>query len=377
MTFQEQIKIALEHSDLSEFCFTEHKIAGDDCILCVPNHIGAHWNAYNLILRSIVYRKSDYFPVSLGLKKFFNWGEHTELTPPLADLTDAHLLSKIDGSCLIISKYKGQFIIRTRGTINAAEKMENGFEIELLMQKYPKIKEIFKEDTCGFSIITEWVSPNNVIVIQYPEPDLYLTGWVAHADYSLFNQTTLNHMAKTFLDVKRPEVFNFNTTAEMITTIEQLKGQEGIVVYHDNDQSILKLKSTEYLAKHRFKASASLETTLDMFLTMGQPRYIDFEKKLTETFDYECFTMIQEFAKQICEASLQVDNLIQGMQYFIDNKVTCLETRKEQALTIIQKYGEAKQSGYLFKLLDGKALDIDDIKKLILTNVLTNNNKSV
>jgi hypothetical protein len=39
-------------------------------------------------------------------------------------------VEKLDGSTLIVSKYNGQYILRTRGTVDAS-KLANGFELEL------------------------------------------------------------------------------------------------------------------------------------------------------------------------------------------------------------------------------------------------------
>jgi hypothetical protein len=53
------------------------------------------------------------------------------------------------------------------------------------------------------------------------------------------------------------------------------------------------------------------------------------------------------------------------MRNFVNTKVRNLPTRKEQAMVILNSYGETNRSGYLFKILDNKPLENDDYKKLL------------
>lgn len=102
-----------------EFSFKEVEIAGDLCVLITPL-ISAKFTDLNKIYRSSIWRVSDGFPVSLGFRKFMNFNEQPAFEPvaPYYD-KDFVLTEKLDGSCLIVSKYKGKLIVRTRGTISA------------------------------------------------------------------------------------------------------------------------------------------------------------------------------------------------------------------------------------------------------------------
>src|SRR3990167_4053465 len=125
--------------DLNNFQIKEKKIGGDECVLVNPSNQGCNWDCSNIIYRSSIWRKSDGFPVSLGYKKFFNFGiEHPEIEPFPNSLKNVILEEKLDGSLLIISKYKGELIIRTRGSFDI-ETLENKAEIYYLLEKYPTI----------------------------------------------------------------------------------------------------------------------------------------------------------------------------------------------------------------------------------------------
>ena len=108
--------------NLEQFNVKDCVIGGDECFLVTPKDMGVEWTDENKIFRSSIWRKSDMYPISLGYRKFMNYGEKPEFEP--FEFKKATAIRKIDGSCLIVSRYKGELIIRTRGTIDAS-KLEN------------------------------------------------------------------------------------------------------------------------------------------------------------------------------------------------------------------------------------------------------------
>ena len=142
IAFQEKIKIALENSNPEDFNFKDCVICGDECVLVTPKNPSVKWTQKTKYLRSVIYRKSDHYPVSLGFPKFVNWSENQENFPLPASLEGCEINTKIDGSLLIVSSYEGEQIIRTRGTVSA-RLLDSGFEIEILKKKYPKALSVF------------------------------------------------------------------------------------------------------------------------------------------------------------------------------------------------------------------------------------------
>lgn len=339
-----------------------HVIADEECSLVQPIHIGAKWHRDNLIFRSSVWN-SNGEAVSLSLPKFFNWGEQPDIHNHPVTTDNCELIEKIDGSLLAISQYKGVQIVRTRGTVDAT-KLDNGHEIEVLRAKYPEVfKPLSNRDTADFTLIFEWVSPTNRIVIDYgAEPDLYLTNAVKHADYRLAEQREVDAVAQV-LGVKRPRRYKFDTIEEMVAGVETFKGVEGICVYFNGGQTIRKLKGVEYLSRHRFKENATLENTIELYFALGQPEYQEFEEKLIAQFDYECFDMVRGFASNICDAIKEVHTIVESMTERVEPLK--LVTRKEAAAVILQAYGDTNRASFCFKLLDNKSLLEDDLKKLL------------
>ena len=358
------MKIDLDKVDRTQFMVHEHSLNGEIVHLIQPQHIGTKWQQDNKHMRSVVVNYEGEV-ISAGLPKFTNWGENPDNFPVPNSLKNTTVVEKLDGSTLIVSKYNGQYILRTRGTVDAST-MANGHEVELFKDTILKTLEskIVTWSTWKFSILFEWVSPINKIVLNYgDEPDWYLVGMIWHGDYELHSQSDLDDFAKRH-NLKRPATYTFSDVNDLLQNVDQWKGKEGVCVYSKNDQSIHKVKSSDYLIKHRFKSEATLENTLDLYFSYGKPLYQEFESKLTETFDYECFEMVRGYASQICDASKEVNKIVDGFKSFIDNQLKVLSTRKEQAQKVISSYSESNRSSMIFSLLDGKTLTVDQHKKL-------------
>ena len=338
-------------------------IAGEECILTVGN-ISAIWTKENLIYRSSIWTVKDNKPISLSYKKFFNWGEKSSLIPEPTIIKETSLLSKIDGSAFIISKFKGQLITRTRGTFSIEDSnFVNKNETINFQQQYPKLFDNTLLNSEEYTIVCEWYSPNNIIVLNYGEqPKLFLTGIIQHQDYSYLNQKEVDQCGLNW-NIERPEYFTFNNISSMIESIKELKDKEGVCVYFNKGQDIKKLKSLDYLTKHSFKSNMTIDNLIELYLKFECPKYNDFYKKITETFDYECANMALPLCSKICDSMKNVNKTIEHMKLFIEPLKQ--KIRKDAALEIIKAYGTTNRSSFVFSLLDRKTLNNDQIKKLL------------
>jgi len=95
------------------FNIKEGCIAGKKAYLVFPYTLSIPWDRNLLKYRSSIWTE-DMQPISLGFKKFFNLGESSHLIKdPVDDTfkkTKVTAVEKIDGSCLIVSKYNGELI---------------------------------------------------------------------------------------------------------------------------------------------------------------------------------------------------------------------------------------------------------------------------
>jgi hypothetical protein len=345
----------------------EHFLNGEIVNLIQPQHIGTKWTQDNKHMRSVVVNYAGEV-ISAGFPKFTNWGENPDHFPVPNSLKHCTVVEKLDGSLLIVSKYNGQYILRTRGTVDAST-MANGHELEIFKNTILKTLDVcLPVDINGnwhYSILFEWVSPINKIVLNYgDEPDWYLVGVVNHDHYSVWSQSRLNEMANEF-NLKRPPTYTFSSVQDLLKDVDQWRGKEGVVVYSKNDQMLHKVKAMQYLKCHAFKSNATFENTIEMFFEFDMPSYQDFEVKLIEKFDYECYQMVRGHISTICDGYKEILNIVEGMHRFVD-KIKLLNTRKEQATAVFSSYGkESNRSSYIFTILDGKKLSKEQLKKLL------------
>ena len=358
------MKIDISSIDRTQFMVHEHSLNGEIVHLIQPQHIGTQWRQDNKHLRSVVVNYEGEV-ISAGFPKFTNWGENSDHFPVPTSLRNCTVVNKLDGSLLIVSKYKNQFILRTRGTVDASV-LANGSELEIFKNTILKKISVDQMETWNYSLLFEWLSPLNVIVLRYSdEPDWQLIGAVNHTDYSLFSQTEVDEYAKMF-DLKRPEKFTFNDISDMLQIVDKWQDREGVCLYSKNDQAIHKIKASKYLLLHHLKSELSnIEKVLDVWLEQGMPDYNTFYNYIFTTFDYELAEQCKGMISRIADGKKKVDKIVDGMNDFVNNRLRSLSTRKEQAQLVISSYGETNRASFLFKLLDGKSLGKEEYKKLM------------
>jgi len=357
------MKIDIQKVDLTQFMVHEHSLNGEIVHLIQPQHIGTKWTQDNKHMRSVVVNYAGEV-ISAGFPKFTNWGENPDHFPVPNSLKYCTVVEKLDGSLLIVSKYNGQYILRTRGTVDAST-MANGHELEIFKNTILS-KLADNNDTWDYSVLFEWLSPINKIVLNYgDEPSWRLIGFINHINYSLAQQDMLDAMAKKY-GFDRPPTYTFSSVEDLLKDVDQWRGKEGVVVYSKNDQMLHKVKGAWYLALHHMKSELSnIEKVIDVWLEQGMPDYQTFYNYIFTTFDYELAEQCRGMISRICDAKKEVDLIVSGMNDFVNNRLKTLPTRKLQAEQVISAYGNTNRASFLFKLLDGKSLGKEEYKKLL------------
>jgi hypothetical protein len=272
----------------------------------------------------------------------------------------------VHNSLLIVSRYEGQWITRTRGTVDARQ-LPNGHEIDLLIEKYKK----FFEDSDAIDSISaleqswlfEWTTPSNIIVLkESDEYELTLIGIVSNEDAAYYSQAYVDICAIKY-DFKRPEMYHYNSVSECIADVTAWKGKEGVVIYSPNGQTLKKIKASEYCELHKIATGIkNVKNVLDVF--MESPKFTkceDFYSHIEKLLDFEIAEKCKPFIQEITDAYAKfvkgVDNMNERIP-FIQN----YETRKEQAMAIQQEFRDWK-TAIAFLLLDNRKVDDKVVRK--------------
>jgi len=337
-----------------EFNFKDCTIAGDECWLITPKDMSTKWFDDNARFRSCIIRKSDHTVVSQGFSKFTNFHERPEFQP-WDNSWKIEARHKLDGSLLIVSKYKGELIVRTRGTVDARN-MPNGHEIDELISKYP---EVFDNELldAGYSVLLEWTTPSNIIVLrEHNTPTLTLIGIVYNQDAYYASQTYLDGIAEEW-NIERPKSYYYNTIEECILDVDAWRGKEGVVLYSPDGQTLKKIKGAEYNELHKLATGIkTVAQVMDLFI--ASPRFDSeesFYKYIANTLDYEIAEKIKDDISTVVRAYCNYTYKLHRLTDVVNDLSFC-ETRKEQAIVITSRYDDWRRA-FAFKMLDNQEID--------------------
>jgi hypothetical protein len=361
------MKINVANYNLEEFSPKQGMFCGMDATLVIPNTIGTKFTQKNSIFRSSIW-DINWNLLSASYKKFVNFGENPDNFPTPDSLDNTTIVEKIDGSAVLIDYVNNIISMRTRGTFSI-DTMENAEDFRLCLSKYPKI-EVWLKENPNYTLIAEITTPNLRIVIRYGDtPDFWLTGAINKDDYTLMNQAGLDYLA-TVLDMNRPNIYTFTTISDLLEKVNIWEGKEGVCLYSNKGQTIHKIKAANYLIKHRLKEEfSSLEKVLEFYISEGCPSFNGFQNKIAEVVDWETATEIVSDISRCVDAWKEVSQIINSMKSFVlrlkelgdpkDKKV-----RGQMAKLVIGSFGNTARNSFVFKLLDSKELDNNDIIKL-------------
>lgn len=353
----------LQFPDPEQFNFKDCIIAGDECVLVTPKTMGVEWTEQNKYFRSSIWRKSDKKLISAGFRKFLNYGEKPEFEP-IDNNSRFTAVVKKDGSCLIVSRYKGELIIRTRGTVDAT-KLENGHEIAFLILKYPTAFNNYYLNTENCTLLFEWTTPTNRIVLnETSEPTLWLIGMAMHYTndddgdgfYTYTSQSNLDYIAKS-LEVERPETYKFDVSdiVSLKQQIEPLKDIEGVVIYDETGQILKKIKTLRYLQLHRvFTGVKTVDHLFDLFVEYGCTHRENFETLLATNYDWELVDSLKVLLDELYLKWKRIQTQLTWIKTFLSDPKFLDLSRKDKAIKISELFKE--NTGIVFSLLDDKPI---------------------
>lgn len=362
-TAQEKIKLAVESCNKEDFRFVDCQFGGDDCVLVCP--VGfLKWTQTTKYLRSLIYRSSDYLPISVGFPKFVNAGENPSEFPVPKSLEGCFVVNKLDGSLLVVSKYKNKLIFRTRGS-TGVESCLNKDEIDIFRNKY---NNIFIDGalTWNFSLLFEWTSRSQKIVLDYgEEPKLFLIGMIEHDSLRIMHQNFIKEIGE-YYKIETPSFYKFHDIDSLISGVRSWINKEGICLYSNNCQDIHKIKSEDYLIKHRFKNNLDFESILDLFFELGKPTSIEtISSHIEKEYDFECAKDSESFCVRVCSNYNWVLKEIERLKSFC-NELKAKELPRAKVAKAIQEQARFDlEKSLLFQTYDGKPITDSLVRKLI------------
>jgi len=293
------------------------------------------WNQYPVLknCRGLVL-DDDGNIVSNCLKKFFNWEQLQSSERPCSG-DKIELTLKMDGSLIIVSRYKGSLVFNSRGSFVSTQ----AIEAKNLFHK------IYNPDwiESGSTYLFEYVSPFNRVVLLYPTSDLV-------------------HLARletpTGRDLPRDERFHCVQTYELNGGIfgeelyelfksmenNELVNKEGFVIRQVVDEPRqnfrMKFKTDDYKKRHALVTNLNNKTIWEM-LRDNTP----FDGIISMIPD-ELFSWFSATRENI----LKNYSGIEEKSKIAHQAVKDLPTRKDQAMVLQKEYKDVVP--VVFKMLD-------------------------
>lgn len=358
--------------DISKVNSKFQKINRDGFTLIYPKRNVWDWDEEERFLRSVIIDKNGYV-VSCGWNKFGNYGEFQNDLKELENSFDKNLpirfTNKEDGTLCIRSVFNDQVVLRTRGTMFGEKPDDNPFKdrfFGVAENKYPILLD--KNWMTDRSLLFEYVSPENRIVVGYKEEDLIFIGSVSN-DLKLSNWSQLEQISKEGkLNIVKLYKLNNNKPIELISEVKDWK-EEGIVVRCNNDQTLMKFKSAYYLTQHRLKHSISYDFLVD-FMNISNIKNKDELIKELKSYDYD-FEIIEsiipfyeKYERVVKEVNDCINKAKDILSTFTTNKIIEKERRKELALYIKNEKKHIKT--FIFNLYDNNIDKTNNLKRKII-----------
>lgn len=192
-------------------------------------------------------------------KKFFNLFENP-FTEDIKDDQVGLAFKKEDGSLISSFIDKGELFLKSKGSLFSQQVLDS--QKWLYDERRKPLLECLKwYAENGITINMEWVSPDNRVVLTYDEPRLIIlnarnniTGEYIDLEDLVKDQTVNQYMVDNH---------PFETINELIKEVQELKDQEGYVVYDAKGaEPVFKIKCPWYVHLHSVKSSVSSDKNL-------------------------------------------------------------------------------------------------------------------
>jgi T4 RnlA family RNA ligase len=272
--------------------------------------------------------------IARKFEKFFNMDQMPE-THRL-DFSRNHLImDKLDGSMIAPMLVNNKIIWSTKmGDTDIAKLVEN-----FVQDKQNYVSFVLDQIKLNRTVLFEFVSRENKIVVDYPEDNLIMT--------AIRDNITGNYIARNIQEMWAKEynipivnVYNGKNIHELVTQAKD--NFEGYVIWFlDNDQKV-KIKLDWYLVRHRaIDALSSEKRVLELVVNdevddsialldeNDQKILIDFQKKFWKNVD-DYSKNLETSVKELYENSKKIDN---SRRYFAE------QVSKENRLTQAAYFG--------------------------------------
>lgn len=214
------------------------------------------WDEITLNSRATLVDKKKGKRICYSFPKFFNLNQHETTKEANLPNEPFEVFEKVDGSLLVITPWRGELIVTTRGSFYSPQAT---FAKKLIDKKYPFLFKCLREGEC---ILAEVIYPENRIIVDYGDmEDIVVLAWAKPADDATDDFVELSYDtvidACNQLGLKCAKKHKMDKLEDVVSHVSKLDWQdEGLVVRYWSGLRV-KVKSSEYLRIAKVKQHLS------------------------------------------------------------------------------------------------------------------------
>jgi hypothetical protein len=211
--------------------------------------------------RGLILDKNDWSVMSLAFTKFFNSEEGNAVK---IDWSTAHVLEKLDGSCIQVyfDKYKNKWFAGTTGTAEGEGEVNNKLGTTFNDLFWKTVKEKYNLDTnklsTKFCYVFELTTPYNIVVKPHGESSASL---LTVRNLETLAEVSFNEVTEIAVNLNVPAVKAFDLNAKdvgaLLRTFENMVWSEEGYVVVDTNFNRIKIKNPAYVAVHHLKGKTA------------------------------------------------------------------------------------------------------------------------
>jgi hypothetical protein len=203
--------------------------------------------------------------VSVGVPHFFNLDHFRQISEFVEWSRDFRFLEKHDGTCLLVTRWKGKYLIRSRRQVYSVTDSLAGLDFDGY-DLGRRLESLFTElGERPVTVITEAIFPHPSLrrfkvnefyrrvvagagfcpYVDYPRQDNFLTAIIDHGSLRFEHQGVLDEIAQRH-GLRRPAAIVFDSLEAADKWLKHRQNAEGFCVYFRDGQCVFKFKTRWY-----------------------------------------------------------------------------------------------------------------------------------
>jgi len=266
--------------------------------------------------RGLILDRKNWRIVSLPFKKFFNYGESEAA---VIDWDSARILEKVDGTCMTLYYYNGEWRVQTLGTIDAEGELPGqDFTLaDLFWKTFKDFKASLQQLDISECYTFELATKYNKVLTNYNEPQLVLIG---RRDLLGFERQPDVKMFGPDNELRTPKEYRCDSLADIAKMAQRLPALEEGYVVVDRRFNRVKVKNPSYVALTHAKEGPSH--------TVRSLTHLAIHNEGSEFLSY-----FPQYAKQYSAIKEVIDTVRQDLKN-IYSSCKHIEVQKDFALAI-------------------------------------------